>query len=111
MGAHPRGSPPTYVYLYCPQVEEVLALQRELDRTRKGTVEKAAARSWVVNYVEASRSRYETSHAEELLGARCDGLHLQLPRGVPKKVALVGSNHPFWAPLGTRKYDRVSIFQ
>ena len=45
------------------QVEEVVALQRRLDDVRASTVDKAAARSWVVNYVESGAS----SRGDELL--------------------------------------------
>lgn len=47
------------------QVEEVLAVRQELEQTRQATVDKATARGWVVNYVEASNS--SSSHGDELL--------------------------------------------
>jgi hypothetical protein len=45
------------------QVEEVLAMQKRLRDTETSHVEKAVARSWVVNYVEAGGG----PHGEELL--------------------------------------------
>ena len=76
------------------QVEEVLSVQRTLERTRETTVDKATARSWVVNYVEASqqRGRGGGGHAGELLGLMADWWAFTSED--LQRVGLGGAPHP-----------------
>jgi len=45
------------------QVEEVIGLQQQLEKSKASTVDKATARSWIVNYVESGNS----ARGEEML--------------------------------------------
>ena len=89
------------------QVEEVLAVQKVLQATRESTVDKASARSWVVNFVEAtthggagigggsggsSLAGSSSSHAAELLNLMAEWW--EFSKEDRQRVGLSNDLHP-----------------
>ena len=70
------------------QVEEVIALQHERSELRASTVDKAAARSWVVTFVEKSSG----DHREELLRLMADWWSFS--KEDLQRVGLTDAPHP-----------------
>lgn len=56
------------------QVEEVLSLQARLEKAQTGSVDKATARSWIVNFVEQGTG----THGDELLRIMADWWEVSL---------------------------------
>ena len=73
------------------QVEEVLSVQRLLERTRQSSIDKATARSWVVNFVEATIGR-QHRHADELLQLMSEWW--EFTREDLQRVGLSADPHP-----------------
>ena len=75
------------------QVEEVLAVQRKLDQTKAQSVDKATARSWIVNLVEATQQGGRgAGHAAELLGLMSEWW--AFTREDKQRVGLSDAPHP-----------------